>query len=329
MKKKSPENMEDFDAKILAYVEDALSPEEREEVEAEMRDSEKSFKEVKELDVITSAMKFHKLEIFCPEPWELYEYASTKSDPSGVIARHVESCPECLAEVESFATPYKKEAMTSAVQAAFRDTFSQPKVRTPAPVSTTLTDRIKEFFSWMAGAPLAPLATAAAVAVLVIMVFPRGGVETTLGLSQTAWTQDKGVPKTILKRPRAAAVIALKGFDKPMDPARLDEIYKRLEPSGDVQQRIELVSPTKLSAALGDMAKKPLNQEALTARLKDDLNVSRLLIVTVSPSESRFNVSGELIDLKSGAITKGRDELDVSGPQLPDTIAALSSILYY
>ena len=329
MKKNSPPTVEDSDAKMLRYLDDSLSPEEREAIEEQVRHSAESSRELKELELITSAMKSHKEEIFCPETWELYEYAMAGADPSSSIARHLEHCPECSQEVASFRIPVAKEAMTPAVEAAFREHYAIERDRERETVRYTvpILTRFREYISALFKTPIAPLATAAALAMLIIMVFPRGEVETRLGLSSVTWTQDKGVPKSIFKRPRAVVVVAFKGFGKPVPQDKIDSIYKQLEPSGQLLQKIEIVSPTKLKSALVDQTEKPLDRNALISKLRDELEVSRLLLVTVSPSKDLYNVNGELIDLKTGKTEQEIKEIGINGQNLPHSIGSLSPVL--
>ena len=327
MKKNSPSSTEDSDAKILQYVDGNLSPEEREAFDEAVRNSAESFRELKVLELLTSALKSHKEEIFCPEIWELYDFAMKGEDTSEAIGRHLEHCSECREEVASFRKPVVSETMTPAIHVAFREHFANVKNDKTGQFAVPLFTRVRKYFTSLFGTPIAPLATAVALAVLIIMVYPRGDVETRLGLSSVRWTQDMGVPKSIFKRPRAVVIVAFKGFGKPMPQERIDSIYRQLEPSNELLQKLDLVSPTMLKNALADQSEKPVDRKALFPKLRDDFKASRLLLITVSPSKNLFDVLGELVDLKTGCTEKELKITGISEDKLPQSIGSLSSLL--
>ena len=170
----------------------------------------------------------------------------------------------------------------------------------------SLWERIRNFFN----IPMAALATAAAVALLLIMIYPRGGVESIIGLSGETWEPPRPklmapqivTPEKVpVERPKAAVVVVFEKFrDKP-DQKFVDSVYRSLEPTTLGEPKYEFIAPARIRQAVSEGAIKSENLGELKNGLASVIKVSRLLVVKISQNGSNYDIDAELSDLVSGA----------------------------
>jgi len=83
---------------LLSYLEDDLSPGERDSVSVHLSGCAHCRREIKKLKDMVATLKEYGGEL-CPEPDELYEFANFNVDHESRIASHLTSCALCRAEV--------------------------------------------------------------------------------------------------------------------------------------------------------------------------------------------------------------------------------------
>ena len=195
--------------------------------------------------------------------------------------------------------------------------------------SESIWERIRNFFN----IPMTALATAAAVALLLIMIYPRGGIEPLIGLSGETWEPPKPklmAPKIVRSKPPAAAkskaavVVVFEKFRKTPDQQFIDSAYQALEPPIVVGGKYEFVSPAKIKQAIANGEIKSANVADFKKGLESNLKVSKLLIVTIRPNEARYDVEAEQFDLVSGASTMKSSQIGVEASELNKALELIS-----
>ncbi len=331
MKKNSiRKSADNFDGIVLKYVEKTLPSEDRAKFEEDLKQSEMAKREVDDLELITRAMKSHKEEIFCPETWELYEFARTGEDRADRISKHLNHCSVCREEVEAFEESGMERAIASEAHAAFKKHFAKPSPERIGEQLVTLVSRFRSYLSSLFEAPFVPLAAAAAVVLLVVLIYPRGDLETRLGLSSVSWDQahNLGSPKAVVKRQKVAVVVAFRGFQQPWEQDAIDSLYRQLEPADEARSHFEFVAPADLSGALAKEADKPFDRSGILATLRKDFQVSKVFLVTVLSKGERPDIEIEVVDAESGKALKKATRTAVGQADLPkEAAAALEALL--
>jgi hypothetical protein len=173
--------------------------------------------------------------------------------------------------------------------------------------------------SW-ARVPVLALGTAAVVA-LVMLLLPRGEQEASIAFSTVNWEATSlqttphqeprlmGVPKRMLAepanpgtvsgspsadsiRPRLAIVLLFKGLPEPLPPNLIDSLYRAVEPTSDLAQHYEFVSPSDVTKALRTAGESKATARRLSDTLRNDLGVSVLLTLTVAPIDGKLTLEG-------------------------------------
>lgn len=99
---------------------------------------------------------------------------------------------------------------------------------------------------------MAALATAAAVALLIVMIYPRGVVESIIGLSGETWGPPKPklmapqivTPEKVpVVRPKAAVVVVFEKFGDRPEQKFVDSVYRSLEPTTLGEPKFEFIPP--------------------------------------------------------------------------------------
>ncbi len=195
--------------------------------------------------------------------------------------------------------------------------------------SSGLWERIRNFFN----IPMAALATAVAVALLLIMVYPRGGIEPLIGLSGETWEAPKPkmmAPRAIVPeiptvvRTKAAIVLVFENFSQKPDQEFIDGAYRAIDPRPSTESRYEFISPFTIKKAISDGVIKADSMKELKAGLATAMQVSKVLIVTIKPNKSNFDVEAELTDLKSDLSLISLSSTNVTAIELDNTLVSFS-----
>ena len=87
---------------FLPYIEDTLTESEKAKVADHLSHCRQCSGEVQAIRGLVHDLKSAR-EVFCPESWELYEWARS-GRPEGLIFRHVDLCGACAKEVQDYQT---------------------------------------------------------------------------------------------------------------------------------------------------------------------------------------------------------------------------------
>jgi hypothetical protein len=317
VKPTDPTHSQHPDELLLAYLENELAPEQKLEIDQHVSHCERCSSEIEKLVKITAALKSNK-EAFCPDSSEIYQYIRTGDTQEGRISRHLEACPTCFAFAEALRTEASPETMPQAVWKQLQERFEIKDVQHRAvPVQTEpgFAERLRDWFRL-------PMLTAGAVAatiLLVVVLYPREFTIPNVGLSTVTW---EGVPKPKAIRTRAAFLVTFKDIREPLPQKQIDEIYRALKPDMDLSQKFEIIPPAELRTAAksGDVVINSQRIRETAESLHKKLDISRVAVITLEPSDGKYSANVQLMDAASGAALNQKTESAVPETQLPERI---------
>ena len=82
----------------------------------------------KELDALKQMIDVFRNDksVFCPEPWELYEFIEKGEDPGGKLSQHLEQCPLCCAEVAEYRQTTIQKTLPAEIKNELKKVFPTP-----------------------------------------------------------------------------------------------------------------------------------------------------------------------------------------------------------
>jgi len=307
-----PKFPEHPDALLLPYVEDMVTPVEKADVEKHLSKCGECASRVEELRETIAALRQNK-EAFCPEPWELHDFAQSGADPHGAISTHVEDCPLCSKALSAWKSAVPEEQMPAELWSQLRERLPQsPPKRILAPVPRRWQIFLCDLARfWKAPAMAAGVAVAALL--VVVILYPRDMTQPMIGLSSVKW---EGIPKPKSVQKNAAFVIFFKDFKDPVPQKQIDSLYEALKPSMELNERYGIVSPAEISEAVKSGEVSSRDRSAMVTGLRKNLNVSRVLVISVFPSGEKLAASVELIDTASSRTLQRKTEEKVEQSEL-------------
>lgn len=304
---------------FLPYLEGRLTSEQREELEDHLRGCPTCSAELEELREIVSALREHR-EVFCPDLSQLYELVHHGADVDGSIAAHVTECPSCREACDLLREGGKEDLSDAAASAlaarASSGTLEPLATRTHRP--GVMLHSLKRF-----RIPAVAASLAAAVFVAAVLLFPWKMPEYAVVVSSVSWEQVPRPKEVGGTRPRSATVIVLKGFHEPLKQARVDKLYQAAAPTMEVYERYRVLSPETVKQEWDREPPSSEDRQSLLRWLNRRLDVSRAVIVTVSPSQSGLSLDAELVDTASGAVLDKIQVRDIPEARLEDNIRRL------
>jgi hypothetical protein len=280
-----PTSSEHPEALLLSYVEDIIDPTEKVGLEEHLSRCQECSARVEGLRRTIADLKRNK-EAFCPEPWELYEFAQSGKDPHGNISAHLENCPFCAEDLSIWKAAALDERMPPELWSRLKGRLpgtAQERILSGRPKwSQMVLERFARFWK-------APTIAAGAVAavLLLVVIFYRAPMEPMV-------PRPKSLPQ------KTAFVVLFKDFKDPALKKQIDTLYEALETSSELNDHYSLVSPAETSEVIESGKAPSTDRSAMIDGLRKHLNVSRMLAVTVFPSGDKFAVSIELVDTISG-----------------------------
>jgi hypothetical protein len=198
---------------------------------------------------------------------------------------------------------------------------------------------VQELFSSLLRVPVMSLATAAAVAVLVLMIVPWGGPEQIIGVSPVKW-QEAPPPRLMMKRPllkkieppepekpRVAVVLTFQGFKAPLDQDFVDRMYRALEPSAATRRKFTVIGPDAIHEAFRRGEVKTDRPKAMLEGLHSALKAADAVVVTIAVKKDRFSVKAELTDLSTGTVRRTETADNVAGTELNAAVNKVTAAL--
>ena len=285
----------------IPYLEDMLTDEEKSAFEEHLRicpECAKDFEEISHWTTILGNIK----EQSCPEPWELFDLVRA-DELSPELVAHLNECHSCREYVEDYRAGTSAQAMPAELRAKMVSTSDKP-VKAPTwdlfdQWISPMAETIRNFFR----VPVLAVGTAAAVVLLIVLLYPTGGHQPMVGLSSVQW--ESVVLKRQLmsgdtaKRARLAAILLFENFDQSPTQNSLDSIYEQLEPTSEIAARFDWVTPAEIKDA---EVKKKLgfaNRTEMLKGLRDELGVAQVVFITVSSRNGDCDITAERVDTRS------------------------------
>lgn len=306
MKKPSPPTPSGHpDDLLLPYVEDIIAPPKKAHVEEHLSKCDECRLRVEELRETTVALRQNK-QAFCPEPWELHDFAQSGNDPHGVISLHVEDCPLCSEDIRTWKKALSEEPMPA-------ELWSQVRKRLPRPAgeqilsvipkwSQILWENLVRFWKGPAMA-----AGAVAAVLLLVVIFYQAPIEPMI-------PKAKSIPQ------KTALVVLFKDFKDPLPQEQIDSLYEAFKPSTELNDRYSIVSPAETSEVIKSGKAPSDDRSAMIDRLKKNLDVSRVLLVVVFPSADKLSARIEFIDTITGKTLQTKTEEKIEQNELAERV---------
>jgi len=289
------------------------------------------------MDQMLASLADYK-EVFCPPVEQLANFARTGEDPYGSIAFHVDQCETCQTELAEYRVYLTKGEMPDRVRAIFDLHLSK---RTADPLSHEQEGILSRILSaiprWSGTSGMSLAAAAAAAVLLVVLIYPRGEIETVMRLSSVSWEKAPGLslmsPKIskspARNKPTVAAILLLKGLERPLAQDKIDELYQALNPDRHMRSKFKFVSPAQLKEDFSGKDRKPTDKKAVAARLAERFDVDQVVFVTIHSEKNRFKITEEVVDTRTGktlnqAETQVRSEEEITA-KLKATVFPLLS----
>jgi len=316
------------DDMLLPYLEGGLTSEERTAVREHLDTCRHCAAEADELKSVTGKLRSEKT-IFCPSPGALFDYAGTGNDPDSEISEHLKECQSCRDEIEGYRLAAKAPEVMN------NDLWRHVRSRVPVTVDERGAPSGESapagFWQRLFGRPyLAPMAAAAAAAVILIVVMmePADLIQPFPGVSSETW-EGAPRPKTaeVPGRKRAAVLILFKDFAKAPPQKMTDALYKALEPTLEISERYQIISPAELKPIVRKMRFSADHAQASLAGLRRALGVSVAALVTVTASGDRYDVTAELVDTETGRSIERRQETSLPLEKLVPAVRDLTRSL--
>jgi hypothetical protein len=241
---------------------------------------------VEHLRETIEALKQNK-EAFCPNPWELYDFARSGHDPHGDISLHVAECSSCSKELIALKDAASKETMPAELWSRLKERLpkSDPKqIVLPTAGWWHIFLGILTRF-WKASA-VAAGAVAAALLLVVVFYSPD--------------FREPMVPKPKSLPQKTAFVVLFEDHKSPILQKQIESLYEALDTSTELKDRYSLASPSETSEVIESGKAPSHDRSSMIEGLRKHLNVSRALVVGIFPSGDKLQIRVELIDTITG-----------------------------
>lgn len=285
-----------------------------------MKPEDKTAEMVERFDAMVDSLDLHR-EAFCPEDWELYDYAFHGTDSTGEIREHVADCSQCKESVSALEASGKIRSPVSRGLLKAAEKHYDRGIAEPG-VSARFADYIARFFRL----PVMAAATAAAVVLLVIGLFPREGSESMLALSGVTWRTGRSLELMTPNKPKLATVVIIKDKRDKWPQSRIDSLYTALKPTKDLRKLFGFIPPAHVKQSLRTTAPVASAKEII-ATLRKTLEVKRVLFLTITSADGTFNLGLQLIDGETCRVLKAKSLAGVPEQDLFKRIVRLTHFL--
>ncbi|HTY21736.1 MAG TPA: zf-HC2 domain-containing protein [Desulfomonilaceae bacterium] len=302
-KSRPPNDARHPDDLLLPFVEDLLDPDEKAAVEEHIFQCAECSARVKELRQTIETLRINR-DAFCPEPWELYEFAVYGRQSVGSVADHLTECQPCREMVQSWAAEAPKEQMPAELWAKVNRALSAATVGQAAirMQPAGILERLRGLFN----APTWAVGAVTVAILLVIIFYPWEVPQSTIALSSVTW---EGVPKPKVVQPvtkRVAIIVALKNFQPPLSRAKINALYEAVAPTMDIYERYDVLTPFVVSEAVKKGLIDTSGRAKMLHDLRSSLDCAWAILVTAVAGPDGIGFEAEFIDAATGMIQEKR-----------------------
>lgn len=329
---------------LLAYLEGTLSGERKTIVEAHINTCNQCAGELNSLGNLLGILKTEK-EVFCPEPWELYEFIENGNDPEGRLAGHLEKCHLCCAEVAHYRETAIQKTLPTQIKAELKKVFPQSAKSNDATGKTFFVQAL----NWLNSIfrfPTLAIGTAVAAILAVMLLYPHGTVPTFIGVSSENWQEaiPQATPKSLFSevparkqmakpaplvghefakpmffevpKPKICSVIIFHGFEKPLHQSTVDSLYEGLKPTAELEQKFQFSTPGQLKQFLDKIADRNLSPNDTLNEFYKESAIKFALIANVKAEKDKFGLKTQVVDTLNGQILAEYTQSGLSGTEL-------------
>jgi anti-sigma factor RsiW len=340
------------------YVEGELAEKDRAAVENHLEQCLECSKELDALKQMVDVFRNDK-SVFCPDPWELYEFIERGNDPEGKLAGHLEQCPLCCAEVADYRQTTIQKTLPAEIKNELKKVFPTPA---PRGISTEIKSfaGAKDWLSSIFRTPVLAFGTAIAAILVVILLYPRGTVPTFIGVSSENWEQTtfRAIPKSLFSeaharketaetassvgrrtskssffeapKPRVVSVILFQGLNKPLPQSIVNSLYEQLRPDSELEKNFQFSAPAELKQFLDKVADRHLSPTQVLSEFYKEYSINFALIENVKADKDKFGLRSQVIDTQNGQILAESVQEGLSGAELDsrvnDSVALLNKL---
>ena len=283
----------------MPYVEGLLKPEERASVEEHIAECAECSAQVETLRETIEDLRAHK-GAFCPDLWELHEFAFYGHDAAGAISEHIAACASCREAVGAWKSEAARERLPQQLWGRVNKALSEDRTREirikERPIG--FMERLRAIFN----APARAIGAVAVVVLLAIFLYPRETPPSLIALSSVTW---ENAPKPKVFQPaskRAAIIIVLKDFRPEPGRTKIDALYDAVTPTMDVYEHYYVAPPAKISAAVRKGLIDPSDRTTMLRGLKDHLDINEMVLITAVFKPEGIAFEADLIDTTTGKI---------------------------
>ncbi len=303
-----------------------MNPEERASLEKHIAECAECSALAQALNETIEDLRTNK-DAFCPDPWELHEFAFYGSDAAGIISEHIQDCPVCNELVQAWKSEASNEQLPQDLWVRLKQALSKnhnEKIWKQAKPAGFI-ERLRAMFdvpTWAIGA-------ATVVVLLAIILYPREVPQSVIALSSVSW-ENVPKPKNFQAIPkRTAIIILLKDFHPAVDQPAIDALYEAVAPSIDIYERYYVVPPVLIRDLVRKGLVDPSNLTKMLRQLKDHLDLTSIVNVAAVSRAEGIAFDAELIDVSTGTILGKKTESKLTQNELGPEIrrAALQLLL--
>jgi len=346
---------------LLGYLEGTLSVEDHDMVRGHLAQCEECAEEMDSLGKLAEILKSEK-HVFCPEPWEWYEFIENGYNPRGRLSSHLEICPLCSVEVANYNQSSTQETLPTIIKEAVNKAHPETSHFNQSESNNGVT-WIPNWLSPMFRFPTLAFGAALAAILAVVLLYPRGNVPTFIGVSSEDWEEVRPVAKTKSalpksvpaqkeskavgansqfqnrtpksrsveqSKPKVALVVVFSGFDKPLPQSTVDSLYEQLRPRADLEKRFQFSTPAQLKQFLDKTVGRNFSPTRILREFYKESSINFSLVENVKADKDKFGLKSQLVDTHNDQILAESIQSGLSGTELAsrinDSLALLNDV---
>lgn len=296
---------------LFLYVEGLLSTETSTLVERHLHECEECRHELELISSTVSLLKSNK-KVFCPEPWELAEFAVKGDECNGFLKTHMEHCPLCAKEFEELSSP-GPTSLPAELWSAIQEEYGGARGKhSPWAWSKSLGSYLQRFVTAFKMPLMGIGAVAAALLLVVIFIqgLPLRG-RPVVALSAVNWDESSSglIPKGSIslmgaarKKDIGAVVIYFSSEQVLLPLKQIDELYEQLKPGPHITATVKVISPDTIQKKLGLNSIAAISKNDLLEELHAKCGVTLAVLVSLTRDRDGYDAQIEVIELPSQSV---------------------------
>jgi len=274
-----------------------LDPEERASVAEHIAECAECSEQVETLREAIEDLRAHK-GAFCPNLWELHEFAFYGEDADAAISKHIAVCSACRETVQTWKSEAARDHLPQHLWNRVNKALSEDGAREirmkERPIG--FVGRLRAMFD----APGWAIGAVTVVVLLAVFLYPRETPPSVIALSSVTW---ENAPKPKVLQPtskRAAIIIVLKDFRPEPGRTKIDALYDAVTPTMDVYERYYVAPPAKITEAVRKGLVDPSDRTKMLRGLRDHLDLNKVVVITAVSEPEGTAFEADLIDTTTG-----------------------------